>query len=245
MSGATDDTSLIDIRNLGVTYSNGARGVRDVSLAVHSGEIVAVLGRNGAGKTTMLRGIGGFLRSEHVSVSGTVLFDGRDIAGMSPARTFKQGIVLVPERDKVFAALTVEDHLRLASPHGKSKPSDPCGFEPLERLRNTTAGLLSGGERQMLALEIAWRSEPRLLLVDEVSLGLAPVVVKDLMQRLRAVAQERGTAIIIVEQDAAAALRVANRVYVIRLGEVAWEGESTETSAQDIAVHYLGTATPS
>jgi ABC-type branched-subunit amino acid transport system ATPase component len=170
-----------------------------------------------------------------------VQMDGTELVGASPAASFRRGIVLVPERNKVFPALTVEEHLRLASAHGHTRPEEPCGFEALDAMRSRRAGLLSGGERQMMALEVAWRSEPKLLLVDELSLGLAPVVVKTLMQRLREVARERGTAMIVVEQDASAALKVADRVYVIRHGEVVWDGVSTETSPRELAVHYLGT----
>jgi ABC-type branched-subunit amino acid transport system ATPase component len=189
----------------------------------------------------MLRGVGGFLHSEHVSVAGKVLFDGNNLTGATPIRTFRKGIVLVPERYKVFTGLTVEEHLRLASAHGGRKPEERCAFEPLDRLRSAKAGLLSGGERQMLALEVVWRGSPQLLLVDEASLGLAPIVVKDLMQRLRTMASERHTAVVIVEQDAASALRVADHVYVIDHGEVVWEGPSSSISAHDLVVHYLGT----
>ena len=230
---------MLGVSKLRVTYSNGARGLTDVSFDVAPGEIVAILGRNGAGKTTTLRAVGGFLRSEHVSVSGSVSLEGHDITGSTPMSTFRKGIVLVPERDKVFSALRVSEHLQLAAAHGW-KADDPCAFEPLERLRNSRAGLLSGGERQMLALEVALRNNPKLLLVDEASLGLAPVIVKDLMNRLRAIATDRGTSMVVVEQDAAAALRVADRVYVISRGEVVWQGAADATSATDLGAQYLG-----
>jgi branched-chain amino acid transport system permease protein len=233
--------SLLQVRHLSVTYSNGASGVKDISLTIADGEIVAVLGRNGAGKTSTLRGIGGFLRSERVTVRGSIKMDGAELARASPSESFRRGVALVPERDKVFSGLTVDEHLRLAAAHGHGRPEEPCGFEMLEALRGRRAGLLSGGERQMLALEVAWRSEPRLLLVDELSLGLAPVVVKTLMRRVREMARERGTSMIVVEQDASAALKVADRVYVIHHGEVAWSGDSAETSSREVAVHYLGT----
>jgi branched-chain amino acid transport system permease protein len=232
---------LLEVHDLSVTYSNGARAVRSVTLSVAPGEIICVLGRNGAGKTSTLRGIGGFLRSERVTVRGSVQMDGKELAGASPARSFGRGIVLVPERDKVFSGLTVDEHLRLTATYGDTRPEDPCAFEALDALRGRRAGLLSGGERQMLALEVAWRSHPRLLLVDELSLGLAPVIVKGLMVNLRELARERNTAMILVEQDAGAALRTADRVYVIRHGEVAWQGASADTSPREVATHYLGT----
>ena len=233
--------ALLEVAHLSVTYANGARGVQDVSLRVGEGEIIAVLGRNGAGKTSTLRGIGGFLRSEHTTVGGQVVFEGRELRGAGPTKTFRRGIVLVPEREKVFPALRVSEHLHLAGAHGV-RPTAPCAFEPLERLRDRRAGLLSGGERQMLALEVAWRSQPRLLLVDEASLGLAPVVVKELMSRLRSMASERRTAVILVDQDASSALRVADRAYVINHGQVTWEGATNTVSAADIAREYLGTS---
>jgi branched-chain amino acid transport system ATP-binding protein len=246
--GTPDDTApgstsgpLLEVEHLQVVYPNGARGVQDVSLAVREAEIVAVLGRNGAGKTSILRGIAGFLRSEHASVSGRVALSGDDISGSTPMRTFRRGVMLVPERDKVFSALTVEDHLRLAS-RLRGAGKDPCAFSVLDRLRPAKAGLLSGGERQMLALEVAWRNDPRLLLVDEASLGLAPIAVKNLMEQLRVIARERGTALIAVEQDASVALRLADRVYVIDHGETVWEGLSSEASAAGLARQYLGTA---
>jgi ABC-type branched-subunit amino acid transport system ATPase component len=232
---------LLAVEHLEVVYPNGARGVQDVSLTVHEAEIVAVLGRNGAGKTSILRGIAGFLRSEHATVGGRVSLSGDEIGGATPMRTFRRGVMLVPERDKVFPALTVADHLRLAS-RRRDASREPCAFTALDRLRQAKAGLLSGGERQMLALEVAWRSNPRLLLVDEASLGLAPIAVKNLMEQLRVVARERGTALIAVEQDASVALRLADRVYVIDHGETVWEGLSSEASATGLARQYLGTA---
>jgi ABC-type branched-subunit amino acid transport system ATPase component len=231
---------LLEVEQLEVTYSNGARGVQGVSLTVNEAEIVAVLGRNGAGKTSVLRGIAGFLRSEHVTVGGRVALSGGEISGSTPMRTFRRGVMLVPEREKVFSALTVADHLRLAARHGSGQ--DPCAFPALDRLREAKAGLLSGGERQMLALEVAWRHDPRLLLVDEASLGLAPIAVKNLMEQLRVIARERGTALIAVEQDASVALRLADRVYVIDHGENVWEGLSSAASAAGLARQYLGTA---
>ncbi len=231
---------LLEVEHLQVTYPNGARGVQGVSLTVQEGEIVAVLGRNGAGKTSILRGIAGFLRSEHATVAGRVALSGDDITGSTPMRTFRRGVMLVPERDKVFSALTVADHLRLATRRGTGK--DPCAFPALDRLRPAKAGLLSGGERQMLALEVAWRNDPKLLLVDEASLGLAPIAVKNLMEQLRVIARERGTALIAVEQDASVALRLADRVYVVDHGETVWAGLSSEASAAVLARQYLGTA---
>ncbi|MCW2526272.1 MAG: Branched-chain amino acid transport ATP-binding protein LivF [Pseudonocardiales bacterium] len=241
-ASTTTGRPLLEVEHLAVTYANGARGVHDISLTVHEGEIVTVLGRNGAGKTSLLRGIAGFLPSEHIGVAGRVALNGENVTGANPMKSFRRGILLVPERDKVFSALTVDEHLRLAT-RGKRKRDEELAFPALDKLRSKKAGLLSGGERQMLALEVAWRNDPKLLLVDEASLGLAPIAVKNLMERLRTVARERRTALIAVEQDATVALRLADRVYVVNHGQVVWEGASSETSAVALARQYLGTAT--
>ncbi|MCU1612735.1 MAG: hypothetical protein JWO98_275 [Frankiales bacterium] len=239
-SAAQEAGPLLDVRDLSVTYGNGASGAEQVALSVRAGEIVAVLGRNGAGKTSLLRGIAGFLPSEHTRVAGVASIDGVNVAGRDPGQSFRHGIVLVPERNKVFSSLTVAEHLRLAARAGHH-PDAPCAFEALERLRTRRAGLLSGGERQMLALEAAFRNEPRLLLVDEASLGLAPVMVKELMSRLKEIARERSTAVIAVEQDAAAALRLADRYYVMNHGRVVSDGLARDVSAVGLAAEYLGT----
>jgi branched-chain amino acid transport system ATP-binding protein len=231
-------TPALEVRDLSVYYANSAVGVSHLNLTVAAGEVVAILGRNGAGKTTTLRGIAGFLRNERVTITGQILVGGNNIAGLRPMTTFRRGIVLVPERDKVFSKLTVEEHLRLAS--NKTSADRMLVFPALDRLRKSKAGLLSGGERQMLAMEVAWRSDPNLLMADEVSLGLAPVIVKSLLEQLRTTARERGSAVIVVEQDAAMALRIADRVYVINHGEVLWEGLPQETSPTKISQQYLG-----
>jgi branched-chain amino acid transport system permease protein len=228
---------VLRVEDLRVRYPNGAVALSGVSLTVGAGEIVAVLGRNGAGKTTLLRAIGGFLRSEHVGVDGNVLLAGTEVCGRTPEYTFRLGAVLVPEREKVFSKLTVEEHLRLVSPEVPS--AEDLVFQPLAALWDSRAGLLSGGERQMLAMEMAWCSAPRLLLADEISLGLAPVMVKAVLDRVVTTVKERGVAAVIVEQDAAAALRVADRVYVIDRGSIIWSGPASATTAAEIAGTYL------
>jgi branched-chain amino acid transport system permease protein len=232
-----DGGGVLSVRDLRVRYPNGAVALSGVSLQVGAGEIVAVLGRNGAGKTTLLRAIGGFLRSEHVSVEGNVMLAGTEVCGRTPERTFGLGAVLVPEREKVFSKLTVEEHLRLVSPAVPAK--NELVFQPLAALWDSRAGLLSGGERQMLAMEMAWCSSPRLLLADEISLGLAPVMVRAVLDRVVTTVKDRGVAAVIVEQDAAAALRVADRIYVIDRGSIIWSGPASETSAAEIAGAYL------
>jgi ABC-type branched-subunit amino acid transport system ATPase component len=241
---ATPDTPgaglpVLRTTDLSVTYANGAVGTDKVSFSVPQGTIAAILGRNGAGKTSLLRAIAGFLRSEHVAVSGGIEFAGRQVAGASPMKMHRQGVVFVPEREKVFPGLKVADHLRLVS-SGRGAPEPGLSFEPVDRRMTSRAGMLSGGERQMLALTMAVRQSPRLLLVDELSLGLAPVIVKDLMAALRRLTDSSGVPIVMVEQDAAAALRIADQAYVMDRGQIVWQGRSAETDAAEISARYLG-----
>jgi ABC-type branched-subunit amino acid transport system ATPase component len=229
------------VRDLSVTYSNGAIGVNGASVDVRPGEIVAVLGRNGAGKTSLLTGIAGFLRSERVSVSGSVRVAGTEVRGASPMRANRSGVVLVPERDKIFPSLTVSENLELVRPKRPDGRFDLAArFPALKQRATSRAGMLSGGERQMLALAMAVSQRPRVLLVDELSLGLAPVVVKNLLSGLREMAEAMGLAVLIVEQDAAAAMRVADYLYVLDRGEIAWNGEARATSAAELGRRYLG-----
>jgi branched-chain amino acid transport system ATP-binding protein len=230
--------ALLSVDGLAVRYSTGAYGVQGVSFEVGEGEIVALLGRNGAGKTTTLRGVAGFLKSERTRVEGSVRLRGSELCGATPMRSRKKGLVLVQERDKVFAGLTVSEHLQLVS--GRSGAKDDCTFAQLDALRGRQGGYLSGGERQMLALEMAWRCEPSLLLIDELSLGLAPIIVRDLMQRLRAMAEQANLPILVVEQDAPAALSIADRVYVLTNGVVAWSGRAEDTDPERLSAEYLG-----
>lgn len=230
---------LLRASDLGVTYANGAVGVDKVSFSVGKGMIAAVLGRNGAGKTSMLRAVAGFLRSEHVTVRGEIELSGRQVGSASPMKMHRLGVVFVPERDKIFPGLKVADHLRLVS-NGAAEPEFDLSFESIERRMTSRAGMLSGGERQMLALTMAARQSPKLLLVDELSLGLAPVIVKDLMAALRRFTDVTGAPIVLVEQDAAAALKIADQVYVMDRGQIVWQGKSADTTAAEISARYLG-----
>jgi len=230
---------LLRTAGLNVTYANGAVGLDDVSLSLPEGTIAAVLGRNGAGKTSLLRAIAGFLRSEHVTVRGEVELAGRRVTAASPMKMHRLGVVFVPEREKVFPGLKVSDHLRLVSSDKTDQPA-ALSFDSIERRLTSRAGMLSGGERQMLALTMAVRQSPRLLLVDELSLGLAPVIVKELMTALRSLTDSTGVPIVLVEQDAAAALQIADRVFVMDRGQIVWQGGSAETDAGEISARYLG-----
>jgi branched-chain amino acid transport system permease protein len=230
---------LLTIRDLTVVYPSGARGVDGLDLDVPRGSVVALLGRNGAGKTSSLRGIAGFLKSEQVSVHGTVRLAGADLSGATPMQTHRSGIVLVPERDKVFPALTVAEHLRLVGTDSQQLLHD-AGFEALVSRWDSRAGFLSGGERQMLALAVAWAQQPSVLLIDELSLGLAPVITKRLLRLVRTFAEEQSISVVLVEQDATSAVEVSDYLYVIDHGRVVFEKRSDMTRADELSLTYLG-----
>lgn len=243
-ASATPAGALLDVRGLTVTYEAGAQAVDGVDLVVSPGEIVALLGRNGAGKTSTLRGIGGFFRSEGAEVHGSLHFDGNEITECTPMAAAAMGIVLIPERDKVFPSISTADHLRLAAPRGRVRDEVFELFPWLRDRGNTSAGLLSGGERQMLAMAMAWLLRPRLMLVDELSLGLAPIVVRDLLAKLVEISEREQMAVLLVEQNATAALSIANRAYVLDSGVVVAHGAAAELE-HDTALKaaYLGGAT--
>jgi len=219
---------VLRTRELRVRYRTGASAVDGVSINVESGQIVALLGRNGAGKTSSLRALAGFFPTEGVNVGGEVWFAGKQIAGWNPYRVSTAGISLVQERDKVFPNLTVREHVAAISPRGKASDATLTLLEPLRPQWDSRAGLLSGGQRQLLALAIASSLRPRLLLVDELSLGLAPVVVDQLMKALRDINRRDGTSMLMVEQNPLAALSIADYGYVMDGGRVILEGSASK-----------------
>jgi ABC-type branched-subunit amino acid transport system ATPase component len=175
-----------------------------------------------------------------VSVAGEVIVGDVDIAGGNPLAATRRGVAMVPEREKIFPSLTVAEHFRLIEP-SSTAGSAGSKFEALARLWGSRAGLLSGGERQMLAIAMALLHRPKLLLIDEMSLGLAPVIVKSLMKHLDEMTTSSGVATVMVEQDATAALRVAERVYLLERGRIVWKGRSEETTSAELGHNYLGT----
>ena len=221
--------------------------LRDVSLEVRAGELVALIGANGAGKSTLLRAIAGLV----APAAGRVALDGRDVTGQAPEAMIRAGVALVPERRRVFAPLTVLDNLELggyALSRGHAFRSRlEAGVEEayrlfpvLRRCRDQLAGTLSGGEQQMLAIGRALMTRPRLLLCDEPSLGLAPLVVAEIM-RLLSTLREAGTTILLVEQNARMALRSADRAYVLEVGSVVLSGAATDLLQDDqLKAAYLG-----
>ena len=211
---------------------------------MQSGQIVAILGTNGAGKTSTLRAVSGFLGIDDAEVTdGAVTYNGRRIENRSPDEITRLGIVLVPERDKVFPNLTVAENLAVpfARQRGAGEEFVYHSFPRLAELRSRTAGLLSGGERQMLAIGSALICRPQLLLVDELSLGLAPAIVEDLMAHLVQIRRDLGITVVIVEQNAAVALDVADYGYVLENGRCVLDGESERLRSHgDIQEFYLG-----
>jgi len=237
-------TALLKVEKLEVTYHRVITAVQGVSLEVAEGSIVCLIGNNGAGKTTTLRAISGFLGLDDARVTdGQVEWRGARIENQPPHRIARRGIALVPERSKVFESLSVEENLD-AAVSGRGGIDKARVFELfpiLQRLRARQAGYLSGGERQMLAIGSALMCSPQLLLIDELSLGLAPKVVEELVERLRAIRAELGTTLLVVEQNAQVALDLADYGYVMENGRVVLDGTPDKLREhQDIREFYLG-----
>jgi branched-chain amino acid transport system ATP-binding protein len=233
---------LLTVESLSVFYG-AIQALRDVSLRVEQGEIVTLIGSNGAGKSTTLRTISGLLQPAR----GSIAFNGKAVCGWPPHRIVQSGLVQVPEGRRIFANLTVDENLQLAgyTRHDRAairKDRDraldlfPRVRERLQQL----AGTLSGGEQQMLAIARALVARPKLLMLDEPSLGLAPQIVRSIFQVVREINRE-GTTILLVEQNANMALHVAHRAYVIEVGEIRREGAAAELAAsEEVRKAYLG-----
>jgi branched-chain amino acid transport system ATP-binding protein len=237
---------LLQVRQLEVVYNRVATAIQGVSLDVTEGEIVALVGTNGAGKTTTLRAISGFLPSEDVAITdGAITLRGERINGLIPHQLANAGIILVPEREKVFATLSVQDNLAFAAREDGAITIDRIhGYFPRLRERSSQlAGYLSGGEKQMLAIGMALLCRPTLLLIDELSLGLAPIAIKELMERLRQISRELRLTVLLVEQNARAALSIADHGYVMETGRIVFSGKAAELlSHPDVREFYLGGA---
>jgi branched-chain amino acid transport system ATP-binding protein len=242
---------LLAIDGLEVAYHRVAVALHGVSLRVMPQTIVALVGNNGAGKTTTLRAISGFIGLDDARVTaGHIHFSGRPIENQPPHANTARGIVLVPERDKVFPNLTVAENLTVAASKRASaverRHLEALVFQffpALAPLRSRIAGLLSGGERQMLAFSSAIVCKPELLLVDELSLGLAPVVVEDLARRIASIRQELGITVLLVEQNVGVALAIADYGYVLENGRVVLEGAAADLRGRrEIQQSYLGQA---
>jgi branched-chain amino acid transport system ATP-binding protein len=232
--------TVLDVERLSVAYDR-APVVRDLTLTVAPGEVVALLGANGAGKTTTLRAISGLLKA----AGGTVRLAGRDLAGVSPTGRARLGLAHVPYDRGIFFGLTVAEHFRLDGVNTRAEMDAAFDhFPPLRGLRGRKAGLLSGGEQQMLAIARALRRRPKLLMLDEMSLGLAPVIVDRLLPVVREAATSQGTGVLLVEQHVHLALKIADRGYILSHGELAASGSAGELSQDGalLAASYLGGA---
>jgi branched-chain amino acid transport system ATP-binding protein len=226
-----------------VTGYGKAQALHDVSLRVEDGEIVTILGPNGAGKTSLVNAIAGVLRPW----GGSVNLDGIEMTRLSPHRVIEHGMALVPEGRRIFPKMTVTENLDLGSYTATARPGHDAALESvyrifprLEERHGQVAGTLSGGEQQMLAIGRALMAQPRLLLLDEPSLGLAPIVVENIFEVLRQV-NETGVSILLVEQNAVEALDIAGRGYVLEEGRVVGEGTAAELEQDErLRKAYLG-----
>lgn len=236
--------SLLEVRDLRVRYGHST-ALHGVDLTVGERELVAVAGANGAGKSTLVNAVAGWSRGKAV-VDGSVSISGQELTGMPAHRRSRSGVVLVPEGKGVFEGLTVEENLRLVTP-----PTEGAGkryevpeiyelFPQLQARASKKCSTLSGGERQMVAIGRALRAAPRLLILDEPSVGLAPRLVLEVLQHVRDLVLE-GLSVLLVEQNVKATLQVADRLYLLEQGRVAASGTAAEMRDDDrIAAAYLG-----
>jgi branched-chain amino acid transport system ATP-binding protein len=240
----TFDDALLDVRGLKIRYG-AVNAVRDASLTVRKGELVAVIGNNGAGKSSILKGISGLVKP----LAGTVTFAGQDTTNLPAHEHVGKGLVMVPEGRLIFADQSVEDNLILGA-YTRWRKARPEALAAIERAyalfprlkerRHQQAGSLSGGEQQMLAIARGLNADPKLLMIDELSLGLAPKIVEQLMDVLRML-NERGLSILLVEQLAAYALGIAERAYVVANGVIAREGKAAELAHDpEVMAAFLG-----
>jgi branched-chain amino acid transport system ATP-binding protein len=240
-AGSDGARPLLEMRDVRASYG-AIRALHGVTLTVHEGAIVALLGANGAGKTTTLKAISGSVKAQ-----GEITFAGRSLVGSEPSDTARLGIAHVPEGRGTMGTLTVSENLRLGAytrrdrEVGKDMEQVYEYFPVLRDRRARPAGLLSGGEQQMLAIARALMSRPKLLLLDEPSLGLAPLVVRSIFELVQRISRDSGTAVLLVEQNAVAALNIAQEAYVLEVGRVTVHGPSEELKqAESVRRSYLG-----
>ncbi len=234
--------SMLEVKDLYVSYG-AIEAVQGVSFHLEKGEIVALIGSNGAGKSTILRTISGLERAK----SGTILFEEKELTKMKPHKIVAEGIAHVPEGRRIFPRLTVTENLMLGANLIKDKKRISTGlsnvyeiFPRLKEREKQLAGTLSGGEQQMLALGRAMMTEGKLLLLDEPSMGLAPIIVEDIFRIIKKI-NETGMSILLIEQNAFLALQTASRAYVLETGRIVIEGEAKELLADDrVREAYLG-----
>ena len=238
--------SLLTLNNVEVIYDDVILVLRGLSLAVPEGTIVALLGSNGAGKSTTLKAVSGLLPSEHGEVTdGSVTFDGKNITRVDAAERVKLGMSLCMEGRHVFEHLTIAENL-VAGGYTRKDAADDLAevyeyFPKLANMRNRVAGYLSGGEQQMLAIGRALMAKPKLLMLDEPSLGLAPLLVQEIFGYIQRLNAERGLTVLVVEQNARRALEVAHHAYIMEQGRIVLEGPAAELRENpDVKEFYLG-----
>lgn len=232
---------MLEVQNINVFYGN-IQAVRDISFSVEDGEIVSLIGANGAGKSTILKTVSGLLHSK----TGDILFQQKSIKSVAPHRIVELGIAHVPEGRRVFSQMSVEENLEMGAftaPRGTLEDS-LCGvyerFPRLKERRKQVAGTLSGGEQQMLAMGRALMSRPKLMMLDEPSMGLAPILVEQIFDIILEL-NKAGTTILLVEQNALMALSIANRGYVLETGQIVLHAPADELLANDaVKEAYLG-----
>lgn len=238
---------LLSVEGLAVAYGS-LSAAADITFSLDEGSVHVILGSNGAGKTSVLRGVSGFWRGESGRVTGgKVRFAGIDVTGRSPRKTAALGIVLVPQNDKVFAQMSVEDNLRAIPAIGTRRARAEILattldlFPILAQRKSQAAGYLSGGERQLLAIARALLLRPRLLLIDEASLGLSPIAISTVFGGLREAAKVFSTTLLAVEQNVGAALEIASRVHLMEAGRLIFSGTPDDVrSSKRIQDVYLG-----
>jgi branched-chain amino acid transport system ATP-binding protein len=248
-----DDSSkhiLLEINNIEVVYNDIIQVLRGVSLDVSEGGIVSLLGTNGAGKTTTLRAISGLLKPENGFIKdGYIKFGGKDITNCLGTEVVRDGAVMVPEGRHIFKHLTVDENIRVGSITRKDGQQHVRNdqrlmydhFPRLSRVTNRLAGYCSGGEQQMIAIARALMAAPKMLMLDEPSLGLAPLLVKEIFEDIKRINREMGATILIVEQNAKMALEISNYAYIMESGKIVLEGPSDELKDNpDVKEFYMG-----
>ena len=236
-------SNILEIKDLQVRYG-GIEAVKGISLEVPEGEIVTLIGANGAGKSSTLRTIAGLVKP----AAGKIYFKGEDITGMDANEIVKRGITLVPEGRRIFPDMTVLENLKIGAYLRKDQEGIQDDiqrvyklFPRLEERNWQLAGTLSGGEQQMLAVGRALLAKPKVVMMDEPSLGLAPLVVKDIFEIIKRINGEEGVTVLLIEQNANAALKVANRGYVMEVGHITMTGTGIELlNDEDVKRAYLG-----
>ena len=250
MATQTSNGNLLDVNNIEVVYNDIVQVLRGVSLSVPEGSVVSLLGTNGAGKTTTLRAISGLLKPENGFIrDGYVKFGDQDITNVLGTQVVRLGAVMVPEGRRVFKHLTVDENIRVGSITRRDGSQKVRGdhrlmykhFPRLAKVTHRLAGYCSGGEQQMIAIARALMASPKMLMLDEPSLGLAPLLVKEIFQNIVTINREMNTTILLVEQNAKAALDISDYTYIMESGKIVLEGRSSELEDNpDVKEFYMG-----